>query len=248
MTRRGSAGVGNLERIVAALNTEWASLRDDDGEVHGWAARHPALRGCADLPAVLAAIPADADAVLGALLRESSAGSQLAARTVLQAMLGKVVLMAARDRGTGTQAYVVAMWERIRTYPIDRRPTHIAGNLALDTRKLARREGRRDRRATPWPPGAGFAELVDRQRIRDDADHGRDVSILTAGDVIRAALELEIIDADASALLGTVYAEGLSSSETAQTLTTTPEAVRQRCSKALRRLAGHEDSLARIPL
>jgi DNA-directed RNA polymerase specialized sigma24 family protein len=243
---QGSARTHDPDRIVADLNAEWATLRDGADEVTGWTARHGALRGCEDPAAVLAAVRLDPDGVLGALLRESAAGSLLAARTVLQAMLGKVVLMASGDPATGTHAYVVAMWERIRTYPIDRRPTHIAGNLALDARKLARREGRRDRRATPWPPGAGFAELVDRQRIRDEADHGRDVAILTAGDVIRAALELEIIDADASALLGTVYAEGLSSSETAQTLTTTPEAVRQRCSKVVRRLAGHADALARM--
>lgn len=245
MTRRGSAWVRDPERIVADLNTEWASIRDDAGEVGDWAARHTALRGCADPAAVLAAIPLDADPVLEALLRESARGSLLAARTVLQSMLGKVVLMARSDPAAGTDAYVVAMWERIRTYPIDRRPTHIAGNLALDARKLARRGGCRDLRATPWPPGAGFAELVDRQRARDEIDHGHEVTMLTAGDVIRAALELELIDADAGALLGSVYADGLSSGEAARTLLITPQAVRQRCRTVVRRLAGHSDELAR---
>ena len=244
MTCRGSDWVRDPDRIVVDLNTEWASIRDDAGEVGDWAARHSALRGCRDLAAVLAAIPLDADPVLAALLRESSEGSLLAARTVLQTMLGKVVLMASSDSATGTYAYVVAMWERIRTYPIDRRPTHIAGNLALDARKLARREGRRDLRDTPWPPGGGFAELVDRQRNRDDIDHGREVSLLTAGDIIRAALELEIIDADAGALLGTVYADGLSSREAARRLMTTPQVVRQRCSTVVRRLADHSNELA----
>jgi DNA-directed RNA polymerase specialized sigma24 family protein len=245
MTRRGSAWVRDPERIVADLNTEWASIRDDAGDVGGWAARHTALRGCADPAAVLAAIPLDADPVLEALLRESARGSLLAARTVLQSMLGKVVLMGRSDPAAGTDAYVVAMWERIRTYPIDRRPTHIAGNLALDARKLARRGGCRDLRATPWPPGAGFAELVDRQRARDEIDHGRDVTMLTAGEVIRAALELELIDADAGALLGSVYADGLSSGEAARTLLITPQAVRQRCRTVVRRLADHSDELAR---
>ena len=245
MTRRGTAWARDPERIVADLNTEWASMCDDAGEVGDWAARHSALRGCGDLTGVLAAIPGDADAVLGALLRESSGGSLLAARTVLQAMLGKVVLMARSDPATGTYAYVVAMWERVRTYPIDRRPTHIAGNLALDARKLARREGR-ELRATPWPPGAGFAELVDRQLARDEVDHGRDVSMLTAGDIIRAALELELIDADAGALLGTVYADGLSSGEAARRLLTSPQAVRQRCSTVVRRLADHSTDLVSV--
>ncbi|HEY5786555.1 MAG TPA: hypothetical protein VIT65_17440 [Microlunatus sp.] len=246
MTRRGSAWTREPERIVADLNAEWASLLDDADEVAGWAARNGVLRGRADLTAVLAAIRVDPDGVLGALLRESADGSLLAARTVLQAMLGKVVLMANGDPGTGTHAYVVAMWERIRTYPIDRRPTHIAGNLALDARKLARREKWRDLRATPWPPGTGFAELVDRQLARGEVDHGRDVSMLTAGDIIRAALELELIDADAGALLGTVYADGLSSGEAARRLLTSPEAVRQRCSTVVRRLAEHSTDLVRF--
>ena len=244
MTYRGSARVRDPERIVADLNTEWASIRDDAGEVEDWAARHSALRGCGDLGAVLAAVPLDPDPVLAALLRESADGSLLAARTVLQTMLGKVVLMAGGDPATGTHAYVVAMWERIRTYPIDRRPTHIAGNLALDARKLARREGCRDRRATPWPPGASFAELVDRQRARDEIDHGCEVALLTAGDIIRAALELELIDADAGALLGTVYADGVSSSEAGRRLLISPQLVRKRCSSVVRRLAEHATELA----
>ena len=243
MTRRGNAWVRDPERIVADLNTEWASIRDA-GEVEDWAARHTALRGCRDLAMVLAAVPLDPDPVLAALLRESSDGSLLAARTVLQTMLGKVVLMAGGDPDIGTYAYVVAMWERIRTYPIDRRPTHIAGNLALDARKLARREGCRDRRATPWPPGASFAELVDRQRARDEIDHGREVAMLTAGDIIKAALELELIDVDAGALLGTVYADGVSSNEAGRRLLITPQVVRQRCSTVVRRLADHSSELA----
>jgi len=246
MTRRGSAWTREPDRIVAGLNAEWASLLDDADEVAGWEARNGVLRGCADLTAVLAAIRVDPDGVLGALLRESASGSLLAARTVLQAMLGKVVLMANGDPSTGTHAYVVAMWERIRTYPIDRRPTHIAGNLALDTRKLARREDSRDRRATPWPPDAGFADLVDRQLARGQVDHGRDVSMLTAGEIIKAALELELIDADAGALLGTVYADGLSSGEAARRFLTSPQVVRQRCSTAIRRLADHSTDLASL--
>lgn len=243
MTRRGSAWAREPERIVADLNTEWAAIRDDAAELGDWGARHAALRGCGDLDAVLAAIRLDPDPVLAALLRESSAGSLLAARTVLQTMLGKVVLMASGDPATGTHAYVVAMWERIRTYPIDRRPTHIAGNLALDARKLARRE-RYSERATPWPPGAGFAELVDRQLTRDEIDHGREVAMLTAGDIIKAALELELIDADASTLLGTVYADGMSSGEVGRRMLISPQLVRQRCSTAVRRLADHADELA----
>lgn len=241
----GGSGIRRPDRIVADLNDEWANLTDD-GEVAGWAIRHPALQRCADLPDVLAAVPDDPDGVLGALLWESAAGSLLAGRTVLQAMLGKVVLMANRDPTLGPCAYVAAMWERIRTYPLDRRPFHIAGNLALDARKLARREADRDRRVTPWPPGAAFADLVDREWARSEVDHGRDTSMLTAGDVIRAALELELIDRPAGDLLGAVYADGLSGREVSQRLVMSPQVVRQRCRTAVRRLAEHAPQLAML--
>ena len=48
------------------------------------------------------------------------------------------------------------------------------------------------------------------------------MALLTAGDIIKAALELELIDADASALLGTVYADGVSSGEAGRQLLISP--------------------------
>lgn len=244
MARRGGPLGSDSYRLIADLNQEWSELGGDCGEVESWAARHLALRGCQIPQAVLDAVPADPDGVLGALIRESEAGSTLAARTVLQAMLGKVVLMAAADPETGVQAYVVAMWERIRTYPLNRRPRHISANLALDARKFARREGRWTAIDRPWPPGVGFTDLVDRQVIRDSIDHASEVSLLTAGDVIKAALELELIDGEASSLLTAVYADGLSSAEAGRRHVLSAEVVRQRCSRVIRQLAQHSDDLA----
>lgn len=243
MAGRGGSGTLAGQRIVADLNREWESLRAEWSEPSGWAERHSGLRSCSDLAEVLAEVGRDPDGVLGALLRESAAGSTLASRTVLQAMLGKVVLLARADPTTGIHPYLVAMWECIRTYPIERRPTHIPANLALDARKLARRDLSRGPVA-PWPPGTSFARLVDRQRLRDSVDHGRDVSVLTAGDVIQAALELELIDAAAGSLLGSVYQEGLSSQEAARRHAMSALMVRRRCSQAVRRLAGHSEELA----
>ena len=184
------------DSVVADLNREWVCTSEETDEVTAWMGRHPVLAGCRTLGDVLAAVSRDPDPVLGALIRESLGGSVSAARTVLQAMLGKVVLMAQTDPAAGVHDYIAAMWERIRTYPIDRRPAHIAANLALDARKLARREKRGAALTSPWPPGAGFAEVVDRQWVRDGVDHNRDIAMLTVGDVIRAALELELIDDD----------------------------------------------------
>ena len=36
---------------------------------------------------------------------------------------------------------VAAMWERVRTYPVERRPKKVAANLALDTRQRVWRSG-----------------------------------------------------------------------------------------------------------
>ena len=68
--------------------------------------------------------------------------------------------------------------------------------------------------------------------------------MLTAGDIIKAALELELNDADAGALLGTVYADGVCSGEAGRRLLITPQVVRQRCSTVVRRLADHSSELA----
>lgn len=241
--RTGEGTERDQFRLIAKLNDEWSALCELETEVGGWVQRHPSLAGCRKLAEVLERVADAPDQVLGSLLIESAGGSTLAARTVLQAMLGKVVLMARADPGTGVHAHLVALWERIRTYPIDRRPRHIPANLALDARKLARREGRPTVIA-PWPPGAAFTDLVDRQILRETADHGLDISILTAGDIIRAAVELELINGDAEALLNSVYAEGLTSVDAAQRHVMSPQTVRQRCSRVVRHLASHSHELA----
>lgn len=240
----GRAGGRDPGRVVADLDVEWAGMAGEAGAVSGWAERHLVLRGCVDLGDVLGLVRGGPDEVLGALLRESRAGSVVAARVVLQAMLGKVVLLARADPSVGVDGFVAAMWERIRTYPIERRPRHIAANLALDARKWARREVGGWRRVTPWPPGAGFADVVDRQRARECLDHGGDLALLTAGEVIEAAVELELIDPGAGDLLRAVYADGGSSAAAARSLGTSPAAVRWRCGRAVRRLAGHREELA----
>lgn len=240
----GRGGVSqDTYRVVAELNREWLAT-DKCPEVVEWSTRHTALAGCSGLHDVLARVGDDPDPVLGALVWEVRRGSRAAARTVLQAMLGKVVLMARSDPIVGVDTYLCAMWERIRTYPLERRPRHIAANLALDARKAARRDGGSSAVVVPWPPGATFTSMVDRYAVRERVDHGQDVSVLTAGDVIRAALELQLIDSDAGALLGTVYGEGLTSAEAAGRHHTSAAMVRQRCSRAVRRLAEHSDEIA----
>jgi hypothetical protein len=89
----------------------------------------------------------ESDAIILVLLRHA-ADDDLAARTVLQAMMPAIKNQTSKFSTCGawsaeeTAAVVVAaMWERIRTYPIERRPRKVAANLALDTRQRVWRSG-----------------------------------------------------------------------------------------------------------
>jgi len=81
--------------------------------------------------------PAEKDAVLCALLTRTRA-EPLAGRVVLQAMLPGLkklagrVLTDSREREELWSALMACAWERIRTYPIERRPRKVAANLQLD--------------------------------------------------------------------------------------------------------------------
>jgi DNA-directed RNA polymerase specialized sigma24 family protein len=206
---------------LAALNEEWRGL--DGCERPSWA-REPALAGAGDLAAVLRRVRERPDAVLAALLRLGAAGDQLAHRVVLQAMLGKLVLLCARRPDALPEA-ISELWLAIADYPLERRPTAIASNLAWTVhRRLPRPLPVR-----PWgdldPP---------------DAEPGR----RDAGSTLDEARRLGLIDERTHRTLWTVYVAGRTSAQAAAELGTTPELVRWRCSRALRRLAGQAELLS----
>jgi len=89
----------------------------------------------------------ESDALLLELLRFAPF-DDLAARTVLQAMMPAAKRLTATFASCGawcrdeTGLVVVgAMWERIRTYPVERRPRKVSANLVLDTRQRVWRTG-----------------------------------------------------------------------------------------------------------
>lgn len=207
---------------VSRLNAEWQEAGRAPVPPE-WQAES-ALAAAFCVADVLDSVPADPDAVLGALLR---AGDATAHRVVLQAMLGRAVLDAARDPSHDLDDYVAELWLRIATYPLARRPTRIAANLALDTRKRVRdRPGPR-----PVDP-AGFATLAVA------AETGPSVRLL-----LTRARRSAVIDVAAERALHLVYAEGLDSRQAAGVLGVSPAALRQRCHRALRRLAAHAADL-----
>jgi DNA-directed RNA polymerase specialized sigma24 family protein len=234
-------------RVVDALNAEWDRLAEGHHETVGeWGLRHPVLAACLDLPDVLQVARFDVDSVLRCLLVEQlESGDDLADRTVLQIMLGRVVLLALRDPYEDAGDYVSAMWCRIRTYPITERPTRIAANLALDALKTVKGERMWSRRAVEVATLPYTEELEELQLDTAARLHDHNVvSVLTASRVISAADRLGLIDEPTRAVLLTVYSDGLSGREAAGRHQTSAGMIRFRCSKAVRRLSEHATLLA----
>jgi hypothetical protein len=141
--------------VLVQLDREWEQIADSLAgrrAVRRWAKDEPVLAGVRSLRHVVDRVNerghADrSDAILLVLVRHA-ATDDLAARTVLQAMMPAVKSMTSKFSTCGawsaeeTAAVVVAaMWERIRMYPVGRRPRKVAANLALDTRQRVWRSG-----------------------------------------------------------------------------------------------------------
>jgi DNA-binding CsgD family transcriptional regulator len=232
--------------IVDALNAEWDVLASNSMDLTtAWAAKYEVLAPCRSLGDVLLAIRGEPDAALGALLTEVSRGDELAGRTVLQAMLGKLVRMAQADEYSGIDDYVGVMWCQIRTYPLGARPRKVAANLVLDTLKQVTNERHMLLRRTVrlWPPGEQLDIAHEVAARRDSLDHQRRIADLTAKELLNSAGLLGLLDRESEELLSSVYADGLSSEATADRLQISAGSVRVRCSRAVKVLALHRGQL-----
>ena len=154
----------------AALYQEWASLAQSPTTTTAlarWGTDDPTLARFATMAELVAFVerrgsPAASDTVLAALARRSP-DDQLAARTLLQLLLPALCGLAKRHRWIGdvderAQAVVAIAYERIRTYPFERRPRRIAANVAWDTTQRLLAERDRQRRE---PPLAGAEEAEE---------------------------------------------------------------------------------------
>lgn len=216
--------------ILAHLNREWQRLADAQIPPE-WAA-HPAI-GTGPLAELPNRVRASPDLVLGFLLGRVRAGETLAGRVVLQVMLGRLVNDARRDPEHCLDDYVAQMWVVIATYPLSRRPTRIAANLALDVAKSVRRR-------TPAVP-------VDPHWLVGLAAAGtapEEPELLES--VLVTARAGRLIDEATERTLRLVYQRGLRSTDAAAELGVTPAAVRWRCRRAVQRLAAHAGVLAEL--
>jgi DNA-directed RNA polymerase specialized sigma24 family protein len=245
-TRAGGAVQRPPYRIVDDLNREWRELVDERGDaLPGWARPHRELAGCAGLEELVLRASRGQDDVLRALLVEAHGGTELAARAVLQAMLGRLVRMAGRDRRALVDDYVGAMWCVLAQYPLTARPVRIAANLALDTLKTVHQERRWGERGTVTLrlAASDLEPLLELGLARATFNHAAELEALGAAQVIEAGRRLRLIDEGTGRLLHHVYVEGLSGLEAAARGGTSHGSLRVRCSRAVRRLATHADEL-----
>ncbi|HWX97582.1 MAG TPA: hypothetical protein VNZ01_12125 [Solirubrobacteraceae bacterium] len=142
-------------------------------------------------------VGADKDAVLCALLA-SARQEPIAGRVVLEAMLPGLkklagrILVDAREREEVWSALMACAWERIRTYPVERRPRKVAANLLLDCLRgtLTALEGaRRDPASPAWP---ALAELEASANCEGDVD-ALLAEATAAGAVSEAEAELILV-------------------------------------------------------
>lgn len=229
-------------KVVHQLDSEWKRAV----EIHRlepafWASQCPHLETCLTLDDVLGCVSAAPDPVLAFLVGRAVAGDEVATRTVLQTMLGKLVLMAgtgvARQQSHALDDLVGHMWLRIKTYPLSTRPQRIAANLALDTLKAALRD---------WRTTDSSIEVSAPPNLVDETLDSRSLDAL--GDefspsteaLLGTAHRLGLISQTTHDVLVAVYGpEELSGQRAAERWNCSPQAIRSRCSRAVRDLAPH---------
>lgn len=140
-----------METLFTQLDREWTALsrcRSTQAEL-AQVCEVAGVTSPADLVlAVRRADTASADAVLRCLASDACVGSTIAARALLQLLLPGTCRLASRWWALGgaeerAAAAVAAVYDRIRRYPIDRRPSRVAANILLDANHDLARIARR---------------------------------------------------------------------------------------------------------
>ena len=223
--------------VVSRLEREWLALgRPVALRLPEWGAREPVLARFHSADELIHFLHrpgawAARDAVLAGLLAHARV-EPLAARVVLAALLpglkriAEQVILDARDREELWQLLLACAWERIRRYPLERRPSRIAANLLLDARRRALDSFTRERGLRAQPASAPAAPPAAAAKAAD-----AEVELLLARAVRAGALSRE----EARLVLETrIYGVSLASVATARGVPY--DALRIRRRRAERRL------------
>lgn len=229
--------------LIDRLEEEWRQLlrrQRPDEAVRRWGRVEPALdfesadalvRHLADQRVA----PDQHDRVLAALLGICQ-DEPLAARIVLQRFLPYVKKLASDtpaplERDEWLTLLISTAFEVVRTYPLDRRPERIAANIVCDFRKRVHAGLRTHRRNALELTQFGSESL---STDRDDRSRFAQVE---AEDLLRWAVDEELIDEPTAALMVLTRIYGLTVAWIASEMKTAKATLRQRRWRAERRIA-----------
>ncbi|MEU1628188.1 hypothetical protein ABZ746_23230 [Streptomyces sp. NPDC020096] len=271
------------ENAFDRLNADWALVCADVSRaevVTGWlveAGVFTEREAPEDLAELLAELElrdracgrSHSDRWMAALLRHVSRPDEqgrLAARLLVQAMLPSAMRTTRSLRRDGLAfaevAHIVigALYEVVRTYPLQRRPRRVAANLAMDTLRLARRELRwggvlEDTEPLEASPAlrvaaddpdpyerAALAELAEEAAVAGLADPATPAEELagTRGELVELllwALREQVLDEQSVAAIGDHYREVADADDVAAGAAGVSAAAwRKRRSRAVQRL------------
>jgi hypothetical protein len=193
-----------MASVFELLEREWSRLSHDRsaaGELDDVCHLAGNATSLADVERyVRTALPADADRVLVALVTRAVAGGTLAARVLLQLLLPGTRSLARQwwalgDHEERAAAAVLAVYQRIHSYPLARRPARIAANILMDAARELRQA----------VPHVAFTLSSDPtiHRTASGAANPEPVlhPALELAEVLLDAVHDEIIDADDAALI-----------------------------------------------
>jgi hypothetical protein len=184
------------------------------------------------------AAPADADAVLLALVARAVEGHDLATRVLLQLLLPGTRNLARRwwalgDEDERAAAAVAAVYRRIRRYPLARRPGRVAANVLMDAAHELRA-------AVPSADVELWADPTIHQRRQVEA--APDVAVELA-QVLADAVRECLISADDARLIAQTRIAGRRVQDLARGTTARPRTLWDRRQRAEHRLATEAPTL-----
>ena len=244
-------------RVWAVLDRDWAALCDDFSGVGLPTAWKKLLPPWAQPPSIdelnlldeLRGLVVDRDDVVAcALLKLTQAGDQLAGRVLVQALLPKLRALCRRDTRHDLGEYVDVAWTRLMTYPVDLRAHSVLVNIALDCLKtLTRQSGRTGREACVlWLSNPAASIPAD----DGGTVWGGSASSAAVRDYVGALLDLADRDGwastKASAVLRSIYVDGLSGREAAARHDISHDMVRYHCSHAIKTLRAHRQEVLQV--
>jgi DNA-directed RNA polymerase specialized sigma24 family protein len=239
---------------LAALEAEWRGLvRGELGaRFRAWAREDPALAGFSSPDNLLAflhrrGLPEAKDRGLLALLVRAPR-EQLAGRVVLQAMLPGLKGLSARlGRAVVSfeelwQILFACLWERIVSYPVERRPNRVASNLLLDTMKRTLAELKQEAKALGQLSDLPLDELDDLFGASAESDGEADGRVDVEA-VLKRAVAAGAVSGDEAELILATEVDGVPLAAVGEQLGVSYNAVKIRRQRAEQRLLGFLDVL-----